>query len=354
MITRIRLGVLVARPAVISLLAMFAVTGLAEAGRPSDLVALLRVLVTVAAFLVFSVACNDLADEAIDRVNLPGNRPLTTGAITRRELTVIGLVAGAVALGSSVTLGWPAVALTLAGLAVSAAYSIRPVRLAERGAVASLLLPACYVAVPYLLGLLAVRASIRPADLALLGGLYLGFIGRILLKDFRDVRGDALFGKRTFLVRHGRRWTCRFSAGCWLAGTCVMLVSVRQLTPALLVAEAGCNAAAIGLLLVLSRDHGPRRDEKVISAIAIIGRAMVLMLLAHLSMADAGWSALRSNLVIVTLCVLTAGPAISMLRHGPARRVTLSDEAWERLATPADADAELSFHLDGRELPRWA
>jgi 4-hydroxybenzoate polyprenyltransferase len=350
MITRIRLGVLVARPAVVSLLAMFAVTGLAEAGQSSDLLALARVLATVIGFLVFSVACNDLADEAIDRVNLPGSRPLITGAVTRREFTVIGLIAGAVALGTSVTLGWPAVLVTLVGLTISAAYSIRPVRLAERGAVASLLLPACYVAVPYLLGLLAVRASIRPADLFLLGGLYLGFIGRILLKDFRDVRGDALFGKRTFLVRHGRRWTCGFSACCWFAGTCVMLVTVRQPTPALLAAEAGCSAAAMGLLLALSRDRGPRRDENVISAIAIIGRAMVLMLLAHLSMADAGWSALRANLVIVTLCVLTAGPAISMLRHGPARRLTLPDEAWERLVTRSDA-AELTSCLDGPGTP---
>jgi hypothetical protein len=47
-----------------------------------------------------------------------------------------------------------------------------------------------------------------------MGGLYVGFIGRIMLKDFPDVRGDALFGERTFLVRHGWRATCATTPGC--------------------------------------------------------------------------------------------------------------------------------------------
>ena len=339
MIARIRLVVLLARPAVIALLAFFAVTGLAQAGQPGSVLSLGRVLAVVIGFLLFSVACNDLADEAIDRVNLPGRRPLSAGVVSRREFTVIGLVAGAVALAASVTLGWPGVLVTAAGMLISAAYSLRPVRLADRGALASLLLPACYVAVPYLLGLIAGGQAesrpgslVRPADLALLGGLYLGFTGRILLKDFRDVRGDALFGKRTFLVRRGRGPTCAVSACFWTAGTCLILLTVRHLTPALLVAEAACNAAALGLLHHLARDRGPRRDELLISAIAIVGRGMIVILAAHLSMTDAGWSVLRASLVIAALTVLTAGLVDSMLRHGPAARLTLTDGTWAWLA----------------------
>lgn len=66
----------------------------------------------------------------------------------------------------------------------------------------------------------------RPA----VGALYLGFIGRILLKDFRDVRGDALFGKRTFLVRHGRRATCAVSAGCLVTGNCAVVLAAQHAT----------------------------------------------------------------------------------------------------------------------------
>jgi 4-hydroxybenzoate polyprenyltransferase len=323
MTRRLRLIVLLARPAVIALLAMFTATGLAEAGQGQNKVLLTRALVVVCAFLLFSVAFNDLADEAIDRVNLPGQRPLAAGALGRTEFAMIGVVAGVVALAASATLRWQAVVVTAAGLAISAGYSLRPVRLADRGALAAMVLPACYVAVPYLVGIFAARGSVHPGDLFLLAGLYLGFIGRILLKDFRDVRGDALFGKRTFLVRHGRRWTCAFSACCWAAGMLVILVTVHRPTAALAAVEAGCLGGALWLLRRLAADPGARRDECLISAIAIIGRGVVLLLFAHLSMTSAGWAGWRYNLVIAALGVLTAGLAASMARNGPITRTTI-------------------------------
>jgi 4-hydroxybenzoate polyprenyltransferase len=272
-----------------------------------------------------AVACNDLADEAIDRVNLPGQRPLATGALSRREFGLIGITAGAAALGVSATLGLPAVLVTLAGMCVSAGYSLRPVRLADRGAVASTVLPACYVAVPCLLGVLAAGGirAVRPGTMFLLGGLYLGFIGRILLKDFQDVRGDALFGKRTFLIRHGRVWTCAFSACCWVSGTCVILAATPHLTVAFGLAETGCVAVALLLLRALARDGGARRDEFLISATAITGRGMVLMLLAHLSMVWAHWGVVRYDAVIATLSLLTIGQTVSMVRYGPVTRLTV-------------------------------
>jgi hypothetical protein len=214
------------------------------------------------------------------------------------------------------------VLVTSAGLTVSAGYSLRPVRLADRGAVASLILPACYVAVPYLLGIFAVSASVRTEDLLLLAGLYVGFIGRILLKDFRDVRGDALFGKRTFLVRHGRGWTCAVSAVCWCAGTLFLLAAVRQPTPTLIAASVLGVGAALWSLRALVRAPTPRHEEAVISAIAIIGRGLVLSLLAHLSLLDAHWPKPGYHAVMTALVVIVAGQAASMVRHGPTTRLT--------------------------------
>jgi 4-hydroxybenzoate polyprenyltransferase len=320
MIRRARLLVLLARPAVIVILAMFLATGLAQAGHGEDKLLLARALLTVAGFLLFSVACNDLADEAIDRVNLPGQRPLTNGLANRREMVVTGLVAGAVAVAASATLSWQAVAVTVAGLAISSGYSLRPVRLADRGAVASLALPACYVAVPYLLGIFAVRAWVRPDDLTMLSGLYLGFIGRILLKDFRDVRGDALFGKRTFLVRHGRRRTCATSALCWTGGTAIIVAAAHSRTAAFAAAEGVCLTGALILLCALAAQRSARRDEALISAIAITGRGVILLLLAHLSMVAAAWPTVRYDAVIAALTVLAVGPAVSMARRGPVAR----------------------------------
>lgn len=325
MIARVRLILLLTRPAVILLLMMFAATGLAQAGRGSSPLLLAVVLVTVAAFLLYSVAWNDLADEAIDRVNLPGKRPLTTGAATRSEFVVIGLVAGVVALAASASLGWPVLIVTAAGLTVSACYSLRPVRLADRGAVASMVLPACYVAVPYLVGVLAARPRLTVPDISLAGGLYLGFIGRILLKDFRDVRGDALFGKRTFLIRHGRRATCAVSSVCFVAGNCAVLVTVQHVTALLVVIEAAFLAGVLAALRALAKGPALRQEEALISAIAILGRGMVLLVLAHLSMLAAHWSRLSYDGVLVLLGLCILGQAARMALVGPATRLTVPD-----------------------------
>jgi hypothetical protein len=187
---------------------------------------------------------------------------------------------------------------------------------------ASLLLPAGYVAVPYLVGVIAGRGSVQPGDLVLLGGLYVGFIGRILLKDFRDVRGDALFGKRTFLVRHGRRRTCQLSAACWVAGTAA-LAAVRQPTWTLAGAWGAQLIVALWLLRALSVERSARRDEALVSAIAVVGRGMVLALLAHFSMTDAGWPARAYLAVIGMLATVTLGQAFAMARRGPTTTLTV-------------------------------
>lgn len=323
MIRRIRLLIVVARPPVMVLLGLFAATGLAQAGHGGNPLLLGRALVVVLGFLMFSVACNDLADEAIDRVNLPGDprRPLVTGTARRAEMVAVAATAAVAALAASLTLRWPAVLVTAAGLLLSAGYSLRPVRLADRGAVASLMLPACYVAVPYLTGLLAGRAGVRPGDLALLAGLYAGFVGRILLKDFRDVRGDALFGKRTFLVRHGRGWTCAFSAACWTAGTVALIAADRAPTPATMLAYAVLSTLALALIAALAVAADPRREEALISAIAIAGRGTILVLLAHLSMRGTG--SLLHEPVIYALALVTAGQAVLMAHRGPVTRLTV-------------------------------
>jgi 4-hydroxybenzoate polyprenyltransferase len=283
-IARLRLLVVLARPAVLLLLALYGAIGTAGGGRSGDHLLLFGVLVVLAALLLFSVTVNDLADEAIDRVNLPGAaaRPLVTGAGRRTELRVMAGVAAVLAPAAAVPLGWQCVLVTVVALAISAAYSLA---LSSRGAVASLVLPACYVATPYLLG--TYGAGARP-DLLLLAGLYVGFLGRILLKDFRDVRGDALFGKRTFLVRHGRRATCAFSAVCWVAG------------------------GALLLLRMLATDGGHRRDERLISALAIVGRGLLVILLVRLSLD-------RSDLLVAALATVFAAQAVTMVRTGPGQ-----------------------------------
>ena len=341
-----RLLLALCRPAVLALFGLFAVTAMAQAGVTDRPVTLTIALLSIVGYLVFSVVLNDLADEAIDRINLPADpgRPLVAGSADRRRMGQIAAAGAVVAVGSAAVLSWLSALVVLSGLALSAAYSLRPIRIAERGAVASLLLPLGYVAVPFLVGILAVRSRVTGADLTLLGGLYVGFIGRILLKDFRDVRGDALFGKRTFLVRHGRRATCSFSAVCWVAGSTVV-AAIRGATLDLAVAYALFTLLALALLRALSVEAGARRDEALVGAVALVGRGTIVTVIGHLSVTDAGWNGLRYHLVMAAFAAVTVGQAVSMARRGPITRLTV---ATCEGAAPPTPDADLgAYQLGG-------
>lgn len=323
---RLRLIMFMTRPAVAMLFGLYAAIGLAATGHGEDRWLLARVLLVLLGFLLFSVACNDIADERIDAINLAGDprRPLVTHTGRRTEMRVIGAVSAVVAFAAGATLGWPVVAVLIGGLVLSAGYSVRPVRVADRGALASLLLPACYVATPYLVGHFAAAPHLLPADLTLLAGLYVTFIGRILLKDFRDVRGDALFGKRTFLVRHGRRPTCAFSAVCLTVGAGVLVAGVPHPTGTLVAGYAVGTVVMVGLLAALANDIGHRRDESIIATIAIVGRGMLLLLLAHIEMWTAHWSPLAYTAVLAALALAFGAQAGTMLRRGAFARTGLT------------------------------
>jgi 4-hydroxybenzoate polyprenyltransferase len=304
-----RLVLMMIRPPVALVIFLFAAIGVAQAGQGEALHPLFTVVpVILAGWFIHAAVVNDINDEAIDRVNLSNarGRPLVSGDATHRQLRALGFTAAAVALVTAFAVDWRVGAVVTAGLALSTAYSRPPLRLCDRGAVASLLLPSGYVAVPYLVGLFSVGPAIGSRELVLLAGLYLTFIGRILLKDFRDVRGDAMYGKRTFLVRHGASRTCQVSAACWVDGSATMLL----LFPWRSVIVAGLAvllACALHGVHRLATTEGLVGQQVVIGAIAQTGRGMGIVLLAHLTMAGKGWGSTVQGVVIVVLALLYAG-----------------------------------------------
>lgn len=322
MIARVRIALLLLRPAVAVLLVLFATIGLASAKASGRFVPSVVTGVVLAGYLLFSVALNDVADAEIDRINLSGDRrrPMVAGATPQRDLLVIGCVAAAVAVVVAGLVGWSLLALTGVALALSAAYSLRPIRLADRGALAALLLPACYVAVPYCTALCAAHAPLTGRDIVVLGGLYAGFMGRIVLKDFRDVRGDTLFGRRTFLVRHGRRATCAFSAIGWAAGTGLLVSALGGAAINALAFDLTSAANAIGSIALLRRlavEANLRREQWTISALAILGRGALVTVLLQLELVQRNWSPLALSAVLAAFALLTAAQARLMLRAGP-------------------------------------
>ena len=304
-----RLVVMMVRPPVAAVILLFAAIGVAQGGQGDALHPLFTVIpVILAGWFVHATVLNDLGDEAIDRVNLRNarGRPLVSGHATRAELRTLGRVAGAVALLAALAVDWQVALVVAAGLGLSAAYSVPPLRLCQRGALASLLLPLGYVTVPFLVGLLSVQASVGRDDVLLLAGLYVTFVGRIMLKDFRDVEGDAMFGKRTFLVRYGTKVTCATSAACWAAGVAMLLLVFpwRSTLVAAMVVLLACALHGLGRLATTA---GMVAQQVVIGAIAQTGRGMGIVLLAHLTMGTKGWSGSGPTLVLLAVTVLYAG-----------------------------------------------
>jgi 4-hydroxybenzoate polyprenyltransferase len=49
----------------------------------------------------------------------------------------------------------------------------------------------------------------------------------MLLKDFRDIKGDKKFGKKTFLIRYGAKATCVSSAVIWFLAFSVTIYAMH-------------------------------------------------------------------------------------------------------------------------------
>ena len=241
--------------------------------------------------------------------------------MTPAQLIAVAATGAALALvASTVAAGAPGLVVVTAGLVLVLAYSLPPLRLSPRGALAALVLPAGYVAVPLLTGLLAAGSRVTGRDLAVLAAAYVGFIGRILLKDFRDVIGDRLLGKRTFLVRHGQRVTCAAAAACWVAGSVVTRVVVSP-SAALDLAYALRVVVVLVLLALLAHAAHPHVQTALVSATAVLGRGLVLSLVLHLLAVEQGVGLARELLVQGAVLAAELGTAWRMTGRGTLREV---------------------------------
>ena len=299
----IRLIAMMIRLPVALLLVLFAAVGLALGGHPDGSHPLFTtVLLILGGWFVNATVLNDLADEAIDRVNLKNarGRPLVSGEATRVQLLILGLLAGGAALVVAWMVNWRVGTVITVGLFLNIAYSFRPLRLSDRGLIAVILLPLGYVALPFLVGVFSVQPTLGPRDMAILAGLYISFMGRIVLKDFRDEEGDKLFGKRTFLIRYGREHTCIFSATCWIVGV-LALIAISPLQPTLILVFAVYSGFVLHGLYLLARTERFESAQVVIGAIANVGRGMGITLLAHLTMVARGWPLADQALIHVAI-----------------------------------------------------
>ena len=153
------------------------------------------VLLVVAAYGLAAVY-NDLHDVDVDRANRR-DLPLVTGGLTPADARWVGAGCAVAVVVAKALLQQPlGLAVTLASVALSAAYSHPAVGVERRGAWATVLLSVTYVGLPLVLaGPLPEPAQVVAA-LSATGAM-------LLYKDVKDEAGDRAHGKRTPLVRWG-------------------------------------------------------------------------------------------------------------------------------------------------------
>ena len=224
-------------------------------------------VVALFASYVVATCVNDVFDLEVDRLNAV-DRPLAGGQTTVRALVVTASVAAVIALVLA-----PSAVLIALSLLFNVAYSAPPVRIASRPHLAAPSLALAYVALPYGLGLAAAGSLPSWFDARVVAALVVLFAGRMLLKDFRDRRGDAMFGKRTFLLVHGKRATVVGVLLCVLGGDALL---VTVLPSSILIAVMQTYFAAIVFELHrLSRASG-EEELAAIARGARMGNAVVL------------------------------------------------------------------------------
>jgi 4-hydroxybenzoate polyprenyltransferase len=305
------------RHRIAAMLWMFMLLGAAFHG--SLVAELVWAALALAASYVAATTLNDVADRGLERVNHPrdAGRPLVVGEATEKELLVLNRIASALALLVAVPLGWAPLLLVLCSLALGRAYSWRPILLSYRTYLAPLVLSFAYVAVPYGLGMSAVAASPTSADVTFCAALMALFLARINLKDFRDRRGDALYGRPTLLLRFGKSATCAVSLGALLVGNALLFAALSPPFVIGVVLETYFLAIAWTLYALWRAPEG-RMEQVAIGIGAKMGNGLLLTVLCWLLLIEAN-APLADRTVFVLALASAFAVAFATLVRSPER-----------------------------------
>jgi 4-hydroxybenzoate polyprenyltransferase len=279
-------------------------------------VPVLLVTLALASSYVCATSVNDISDREIDRINHPDDvgRPLVTGTAGTEDLWTLFGVSGVLAVVLSFAAGPVATGIMVLSVAVAILYSLPPARLSYRTFLAPITLAVAYVGIPYSIGVVVAGSNIGVRDLSLLAALYLLFTGRIILKDFRDREGDALYGKPTFLLRYGKGATCLASLFAVCAGDAFLIISLADKLWLAAVLQAYVACVALMLYSLYGSDN--RKDEQLsIGVGARMGNGLLVTLVGCLVLANqhAPWS--TQAIFAIALTVLYLLTFVTFLRH---------------------------------------
>jgi 4-hydroxybenzoate polyprenyltransferase len=296
-----------------------------EAVKPTGAVSVTFILgaIMLGALYMSATCFNDVSDEEVDKVNLANDvsRPLMTTNVTSQQLKWLGIITLIISLVTAIAISPAHLVLAISGILLSVFYSLPPIKISHRGIFASLWLPLSYVILPFLTGSF-IQGDLTRTSMWVLLTMYVTFIGRILLKDFRDYEGDKKFGKLNFLVRHGPVKTCIASASAWILGDVLFCVMLARKYPAVAIIMQPIIA---GVLYGLYRLAYEKKRPLLLLEVLFIGRlgnAIAVSLLTALTLKAYHYPALQNNLIIIAVGGFIAVSAVG-LWHDSALKTEL-------------------------------
>jgi 4-hydroxybenzoate polyprenyltransferase len=262
----------------------------------------LWVAIALALSYVAATCINDIIDRDIDAVNHPSSagRPLVTKEATATDLYIVHFAAALAALAFASLAGVAAVYILLISLLINYVYSLPPIKLSYRTHFAPVILSIAYVFIPYWLGTTVAHATVGQDELSLIAGLLCIFLGRIILKDFRDRKGDAMYGKPTFLLHYGKRTTCLISLVSIMFGNVLLIMGLPDSTPTLLICLELLFAAIIYALYNLSIATEGENEQLAIGIGAKMGNGLLLTLLGYVILGSYSATTLLQNVYLLT------------------------------------------------------
>jgi 4-hydroxybenzoate polyprenyltransferase len=185
-------------------------------------------LIPIALFssYVAATTINDIVDKEIDKINHPTNkeRPLVTGEATEKEMYLVHMIAVAIVLLIGLLTNLKILTVLVFSLIINYLYSLPPFKFSYKPYLAPITLSLAYVLIPYSFGVIASSSKIFSQEIIFIIGILLMFFGRIILKDFRDRKGDALYGKKTLLLVYGKKFVCALSFISIFLGSAMVLL----------------------------------------------------------------------------------------------------------------------------------
>lgn len=259
--------------------------------------------IALASSYVAATTMNDIADRKIDSVNHPTSkgRPLITGEATEKDLYFVHLFAVAIVALFALLIGINALIILVLSLLINYIYSLPPLKLSYRTHFAPLILSVAYVFIPYWLGATVTHSEIRGQELFFIIGLLFLFFGRIILKDFRDRKGDALYGKPTFLLKYGKIATCWLSFVSIIFGNIFLFIGLATKNPIILFTLELFLISVLFMLYKLSQADDHEDEQTTIGIGAKMGNSLLLTILGFLVLAEYGAPTQTQILFIVVM-----------------------------------------------------